>query len=107
MEIKTDEIVKSIKQIPVKACTWDRIPLQTIKELLLDVDRHEETWQYIMEELIKGRNSIDFKSRLMLLIKDDSKPPSTKNTRPIAISSNLVKLLEKVIQNRIQDVLEK
>ena len=27
MEIKTDEIVKAIKQIPVKACTWDRLPL--------------------------------------------------------------------------------
>ena len=31
---------------------------------------------------------------------------SVKNTKPIAISSNLVKLLEKMIYNRIQDKLE-
>ena len=48
-------------------------------------------------ELAKGNKSEHFVFRLMLLIKNDEKLPSTKNTRPIAISSNLVKLLEKII----------
>ncbi len=53
--------------------------------------------KYILEELAKGEKSEHFVSRLILLIKDNENPPSVKNTRPIAISSNLVKILEKII----------
>lgn len=43
----------------------------------------------------------------MLLIKDDSKPASNSNLRPIAISSNIVKIYEQILKNRIDDQLER
>lgn len=42
----------------------------------------------------------------MLLIKNDDKPASNNNLRPIAISSNIVKIFEQILKNRIGDKLE-
>lgn len=53
-----------------------------------------------------GAKSRHFVGRLMLLIKDGSKPASNSNLRPIAISSNVIKIYEQILKNRIDDVLE-
>jgi len=46
------------------------------------------------EELVKGVESRHFIGRLLLLIKDGSKPPSIGNLRPITVSSNIIKIFE-------------
>jgi len=56
--------------------------------------------------MMKGVHSQHFIGRLLLLIKDDSRPPSIGNLRPITISSNLVKIFEKIIENRCKEKLE-
>lgn len=47
-----------------------------------------------------------FTGRLMLLIKNEDKPASNNNLRPIAISSNIVKIFEQILKNRLGDKLE-
>lgn len=50
-------------------------------------------FRYFKEQILKGKDSVDFTGRLMLLIKNEDKPASNNN-RPIAISSNIVKIFE-------------
>ena len=49
---------------------------------------------YFKRQIALGRKSRHFIGRLMLLIKDESKPASNSNLRPIAISSNIIKIYE-------------
>jgi len=63
--------------------------------------------EYMKTELTKGVRSRHFIGRLLLLIKDGTKPPSIGNLRPITVSSNIVKIFEKVIENRCKEALEK
>ena len=61
--------------------------------------------RYMKRELVKGINSGHFVGRLMLLIKNPDKPPSIGNLRPITISSNIVKIYEKIIENRCKEAM--
>ena len=59
-----------------------------------------------MTKSMEENRVFHFTSRLMLLVKNPKELPSINNLRPIAISSNLIKIVEKIIFNRIYRKVE-
>jgi len=62
-------------------------------------------FKYFKTELGKGRESLHFIGRMILILKDKTELPSLNNIRGITISSNIIKTLELIILNRIKHKL--
>ena len=93
--------------IKVKAVTWDRLPARALKYIVeKGGELKARLFDYFKKQILKGKDSVHFTGRLMLLIKNEDKPASNSNLRPIAISSNIVKIFEQILKNRTETILE-
>ena len=83
------------------------IPVKALQYLLEHDDKAEVIFDYFKEQIALGKESIHFRGRLLLFIKNIKSNPSTNNLRPIVVTSILIKTLEKIIVNRVDDLLVK
>ena len=107
--ITKDEIINSIKEaVKDKAVSWDLIPGICLKELFNSPDKNPliyEKLANIFNRYIKY-NAIPNEIttfRLFCLNKKGNEPGDINNIRPIAISSTILKLIEKIILTRLMN----
>jgi hypothetical protein len=107
VKVNAGDVLKALDEMNNdKAMSFDYIHGTVYDLLMKDKDRHEiaENIAEVINEILKEDTLPEklFTARLFCLNKEGSKPGSVETIRPIAIESTLIKIVEKVLLNRIE-----